>query len=88
MEAKLMVLPSDSAQPSIQFLCVNLETDQMIGEVSYSPDVSSFKGYPMTLGLTKFLDCPERDDSVVVKVLKKQGAIPFVKTNTSQAIVK
>ncbi|XP_072853691.2 vitamin D3 hydroxylase-associated protein [Pogona vitticeps] len=45
------------------------------------------KGYPNTLGLVKFLDCPEQDDSVIVKVLKKQGAIPFVKTNTSQAIL-
>uniref|UniRef100_A0A8D0KJV8 Fatty-acid amide hydrolase 1 n=1 Tax=Salvator merianae TaxID=96440 RepID=A0A8D0KJV8_SALMN len=45
------------------------------------------KGYPNTLGLVKFLDCPEQEDSVIVKVLKKQGAIPFVKTNTSQAIL-
>ncbi|KAL7985124.1 hypothetical protein Chor_003694 [Crotalus horridus] len=45
------------------------------------------KGYPNSLGLVKFLDCPEHDDSVIVKVLKKQGAIPFVKTNTSQAIL-
>lgn len=47
-----------------------------------------FKGYPNTLGLVKFLDRPEQEDSVIVKVLKKQGAIPFVKTNTSQAILK
>ncbi|KAM3841216.1 vitamin D3 hydroxylase-associated protein-like [Vipera latastei] len=45
------------------------------------------KGYPNSLGLVKFLDYPEHDDSVIVKVLKKQGAIPFVKTNTSQAIL-
>ncbi|KAJ7332772.1 hypothetical protein JRQ81_014952 [Phrynocephalus forsythii] len=45
------------------------------------------KGYPNTFGLVKFLDCPEQEDSVIVKVLKKQGAIPFVKTNTSQAIL-
>nr|XP_060629423.1 vitamin D3 hydroxylase-associated protein-like [Anolis sagrei ordinatus] len=45
------------------------------------------KGYPNTLGLVKFLDCLELEDSVIVKVLKKQGAIPFVKTNTSQAIL-
>uniref|UniRef100_A0A8C5WT32 Fatty-acid amide hydrolase 1 n=1 Tax=Laticauda laticaudata TaxID=8630 RepID=A0A8C5WT32_LATLA len=45
------------------------------------------KGYPNSLGLVKFLDSPEHDDSVIVKVLKKQGAIPFVKTNTSQAIL-
>ncbi|XP_066481539.1 vitamin D3 hydroxylase-associated protein-like [Tiliqua scincoides] len=54
--------------------------------VSIKENVAN-KGYPITLGLTKFLDCPECDDSVIVKVLKKQGAIPFVKTNTSQAIV-
>ncbi|XP_028589425.1 vitamin D3 hydroxylase-associated protein-like [Podarcis muralis] len=54
--------------------------------VSIKEDVAC-KGYPNTLGLVKFLDRPEQEDSVIVKVLKKQGAIPFVKTNLSQAIV-
>ncbi|XP_044306668.1 vitamin D3 hydroxylase-associated protein-like [Varanus komodoensis] len=54
--------------------------------VSIKEDVAC-KGYPNTLGLVKFLDHPEHDDSVIVKVLKKQGAIPFVRTNISQAIL-
>ncbi|KAH0618657.1 hypothetical protein JD844_018054 [Phrynosoma platyrhinos] len=54
--------------------------------VSIKEDVAC-KGYSNTLGLVKFLDHPEREDSVIVKVLKKQGAIPFVRTNTSQAIL-
>ncbi|XP_054835889.1 vitamin D3 hydroxylase-associated protein-like [Eublepharis macularius] len=45
------------------------------------------KGHPNTMGLVKYLDNPEPDDSVIVKVLKKQGAIPFVRTNTSQGIL-
>ncbi|XP_048351750.1 vitamin D3 hydroxylase-associated protein-like [Sphaerodactylus townsendi] len=45
------------------------------------------KGHPNTMGLVKYLDCPEPEDSVIVKVLKKQGAIPFVRTNTSQGIL-
>ncbi|XP_015277461.1 PREDICTED: vitamin D3 hydroxylase-associated protein-like [Gekko japonicus] len=45
------------------------------------------KGHPNTMGLVKYLDRPEPEDSVIVKVLKKQGAIPFVRTNTSQGIL-
>ncbi|XP_060087752.1 vitamin D3 hydroxylase-associated protein-like isoform X2 [Heteronotia binoei] len=45
------------------------------------------KGHPNTMGLVKYLDRLEPEDSVIVKVLKKQGAIPFVRTNTSQGIL-
>ncbi|XP_072294919.1 fatty-acid amide hydrolase 1 [Eucyclogobius newberryi] len=38
-------------------------------------------------GVVKFLDQPADDDSVLVKVLKKQGAIPFVRTNFPQALL-
>uniref|UniRef100_A0A8D0DYT5 Fatty-acid amide hydrolase 1 n=1 Tax=Salvator merianae TaxID=96440 RepID=A0A8D0DYT5_SALMN len=45
------------------------------------------KGYISTGGLVQFLNTVEEDDSVVVKVLKKQGAIPFVKTNIPQSMI-
>lgn len=46
------------------------------------------KGHISTGGLVHFLDKVEKDDSVIVKVLKKQGAIPFVKTNVPQSMLK
>uniref|UniRef100_A0ABM5G7Q7 Vitamin D3 hydroxylase-associated protein-like isoform X1 n=1 Tax=Pogona vitticeps TaxID=103695 RepID=A0ABM5G7Q7_9SAUR len=45
------------------------------------------KGHISTCGLVQFLSTMEADDSVIVKVLKKQGAIPFVKTNVPQSMV-
>lgn len=46
------------------------------------------KGHISTCGLVQYLDKVEADDSVIVKVLKKQGAIPFVKTNLPQSMIK
>lgn len=46
------------------------------------------KGHISTCGLVHYLDKVEADDSVIVKVLKKQGAIPFVKTNIPQSMIK
>lgn len=46
------------------------------------------QGHVSTCGLIHYLGSPEEDDSVLVKVLKRQGAIPFVKTNTSQSMIK
>ncbi|XP_062995453.1 vitamin D3 hydroxylase-associated protein-like [Elgaria multicarinata webbii] len=45
------------------------------------------KDHFSTIGLVQFLSKAEEDDSVMVKVLKKQGAIPFVKTNNSQSTI-
>ncbi|KAJ7332773.1 hypothetical protein JRQ81_014953 [Phrynocephalus forsythii] len=45
------------------------------------------KGHISTGGLVQFLSRVEADDSVIVKVLKKQGAIPFVKTNVPQSMI-
>ncbi|XP_066480073.1 vitamin D3 hydroxylase-associated protein-like [Tiliqua scincoides] len=45
------------------------------------------KGHISTGGLVQFLNKVEEDDSVIVKVLKKQGAIPFVKTNVPQSMI-
>ncbi|XP_062920592.1 fatty-acid amide hydrolase 1 isoform X1 [Mobula hypostoma] len=45
------------------------------------------KGHDSTCGLRKFLNWPAVKDSVIVQVLKKQGAIPFVKTNVVQCLL-
>ncbi|XP_042675949.1 vitamin D3 hydroxylase-associated protein-like [Centrocercus urophasianus] len=44
------------------------------------------KGHLSTCGLVKFLGTPQQEDSVLVKVLKRQGAIPFAKTNVPQSL--
>ncbi|KAG7283636.1 hypothetical protein CRUP_020409 [Coryphaenoides rupestris] len=46
------------------------------------------KGYESTCGLPVRLDRPVLEDSVVVEVLRRQGAIPFVKTNVPQGLLK
>ncbi|XP_017335046.1 fatty-acid amide hydrolase 1 isoform X3 [Ictalurus punctatus] len=50
--------------------------------------VSHFKaeGYDSTCGVFSKVDNPAVVDSVVVKVLKRQGAIPFIKTNIAQGL--
>ncbi|XP_067894148.1 fatty-acid amide hydrolase 1-like [Heterodontus francisci] len=48
---------------------------------------SKEQGYDSTCGLRKFIDKPAVEDSVIVQVLKKQGAIPFVKTNVPQTLL-
>uniref|UniRef100_A0A8D0GUH8 Fatty-acid amide hydrolase 1 n=1 Tax=Sphenodon punctatus TaxID=8508 RepID=A0A8D0GUH8_SPHPU len=45
------------------------------------------KGHDSTLGLMKHLNKPAAEDSVVVQVLKCQGAVPFVKTNVPQSLL-
>uniref|UniRef100_A0A8C5Q9E9 Fatty-acid amide hydrolase 1 n=1 Tax=Leptobrachium leishanense TaxID=445787 RepID=A0A8C5Q9E9_9ANUR len=45
-----------------------------------------YKRQPSTCGLVQYLDDLENDDSVAVKVLKKQGAIVFAKTNVPQSL--
>ncbi|KAM4722931.1 vitamin D3 hydroxylase-associated protein-like [Rhinophrynus dorsalis] len=46
-----------------------------------------YQGYPSTCGLVQYLDESEKEDSVIVKVLKKQGAIVFAKTNVPQNLL-
>uniref|UniRef100_A0A3P8Y1F7 Fatty-acid amide hydrolase 1 n=1 Tax=Esox lucius TaxID=8010 RepID=A0A3P8Y1F7_ESOLU len=50
-------------------------------------DNMAYKGHDSTCGVLSKLDLPAPDDSVLVKVLKRQGAIPFVKTNVSQGML-
>uniref|UniRef100_A0A8C8RD39 Fatty-acid amide hydrolase 1 n=1 Tax=Pelusios castaneus TaxID=367368 RepID=A0A8C8RD39_9SAUR len=50
-------------------------------------DSINVQGHDSTLGLMKNLNKPAAEDSVVVQVLKRQGAIPFVKTNVPQTLL-
>ncbi|XP_054427611.1 vitamin D3 hydroxylase-associated protein-like [Pteronotus mesoamericanus] len=45
------------------------------------------KGHDSTCGLAQYLEKPAAEDGVIVKVLKAQGAIPFVKTNIPQTLL-
>ncbi|NXR13602.1 FAAH1 hydrolase, partial [Semnornis frantzii] len=45
------------------------------------------QGHDSTVGFIKNINKPAAEDSVVVQVLKRQGAIPFVKTNVPQSLV-
>ncbi|XP_052331247.1 fatty-acid amide hydrolase 1-like [Oncorhynchus keta] len=45
-----------------------------------------YKGHDSTCGVICKLDLPATRDSVLVEVLKRQGAIPFVKTNVPQGL--
>ncbi|CAI5639646.1 unnamed protein product [Oreochromis niloticus] len=47
----------------------------------------AFKDHDCSCGVIINLDQPVEKDSVLVQVLKKQGAIPFVKTNLPQALL-
>uniref|UniRef100_A0A3Q3CYR4 Fatty-acid amide hydrolase 1 n=1 Tax=Haplochromis burtoni TaxID=8153 RepID=A0A3Q3CYR4_HAPBU len=47
----------------------------------------AFKNHDCSCGVLINLDQPAEKDSVLVQVLKKQGAIPFVKTNLPQALL-
>ncbi|NXC26958.1 FAAH1 hydrolase, partial [Campylorhamphus procurvoides] len=49
-------------------------------------DHISHKGHLATCGLVQCLDTLMKEDSVLVRVLKKQGAIPFAMTNVPQSL--
>ncbi|XP_059196404.1 fatty-acid amide hydrolase 1-like [Centropristis striata] len=46
-----------------------------------------YKNHDSSCGLTINLDQPAQKDCVLVEVLKRQGAIPFVKTNLPQGLL-
>ncbi|XDV36465.1 hypothetical protein PO909_006238 [Leuciscus waleckii] len=50
-------------------------------------DNVGYKGHDSSCGVVGNLDQPAVMDSVVVTVLKKQGAIPFIKTNIPQGLL-
>ncbi|XP_069498376.1 vitamin D3 hydroxylase-associated protein-like [Ambystoma mexicanum] len=45
------------------------------------------KGHDSTLGYVQLIDVPSPEDDVLIQVLKKQGAVPFVKTNVPQSLM-
>ncbi|XP_029002928.1 vitamin D3 hydroxylase-associated protein-like [Betta splendens] len=47
----------------------------------------NYKNHVSSCGVVVYLDQPAEEDSVLVKVLKRQGAIPFVKTNIPQGLL-
>ncbi|KAM7410068.1 hypothetical protein PAMA_001496 [Pampus argenteus] len=47
----------------------------------------AYKNYDSTCGLVINLEQPDQQDCVLVEVLKRQGAIPFVKTNVPQSLL-
>ncbi|KFP53859.1 Vitamin D3 hydroxylase-associated protein, partial [Cathartes aura] len=49
-------------------------------------DHIGYKGHLSTCGLVQCLGIPVQEDSVLVKVLKRQGAIPFAMTNVPQSL--
>ncbi|XP_053549505.1 vitamin D3 hydroxylase-associated protein isoform X2 [Bombina bombina] len=50
-------------------------------------DHIDYQGLPSTCGLVQYLEELKKEDSVIVKVLKKQGAIIFAKTNVPQSLI-
>lgn len=50
--------------------------------------VLQHKNYDTSCGVILNLEQPAQEDSVVVEVLRRQGAIPFVKTNVPQGLLK
>ncbi|XP_013379905.1 fatty-acid amide hydrolase 1 isoform X2 [Lingula anatina] len=50
-------------------------------------DCVGLKGYDSTCGLVNWIGKPWEENSVLTKVLKKQGAIPFIKTNVPQTML-
>ncbi|XP_060933404.1 fatty-acid amide hydrolase 1 [Limanda limanda] len=47
----------------------------------------AYKNHDCSCGVVIYLDQPLQEDGVLVEVLKRQGAIPFVKTNLPQALL-
>lgn len=50
-------------------------------------DNYGYKNHDSSCGLVINLEKPAQEDCVIVQVLKKQGAIPFVKTNVPQGML-
>ncbi|KAM9385828.1 vitamin D3 hydroxylase-associated protein-like [Pholidichthys leucotaenia] len=50
-------------------------------------DNVAYKNHDCSCGVVSNLDQPAKEDGVIVQVLKKQGAIPFVKTNIPQSLL-
>jgi len=64
-----------------------VKTGDFLFEV-YVTSCLRVQGHDSSCGVVGNLDQPVVMDSVVVTVLKKQGAIPFVKTNIPQGLFR
>ncbi|XP_072275361.1 fatty-acid amide hydrolase 1-like [Pyxicephalus adspersus] len=77
--------------PECEAQLVQLQNETVRGPLYGVPislkDNYDYKGHDTTLGLKKNLDQPAGDDAIIVQVLKKQGAVPFVKTNVPQSML-
>ncbi|XP_029473763.1 vitamin D3 hydroxylase-associated protein-like isoform X2 [Rhinatrema bivittatum] len=78
-------LPECEAQ--LQHIKEQKEKGLLYGVPISLKDNVGFKGHDSHCGLVHFLGVTDPEDSVVVQVLKKQGAIPFVKTNIPQSMI-
>lgn len=56
--------------------------------VVYVTSCLCVQGHDSSCGVVGKLDQPADKDSVLVTVLKKQGAIPFIKTNIPQGLLR
>ncbi len=56
--------------------------------LSLSVLILQHKNHDSSCGVIINLEQPVEKDSVIVEVLKRQGAIPFVKTNVPQGLFK
>lgn len=66
-------------------------SDVSLGNLNFLLLFTSFsspQGSDSTLGFVKRLFQPAAEDAVIVQVLKHQGAIPFVKTNVPQSLLR
>ncbi|XP_032073934.1 vitamin D3 hydroxylase-associated protein-like isoform X2 [Thamnophis elegans] len=72
-------------EPFLQQLKNQEEKGLLYGVPVSIKDHIAYKGHLTTCGFSHFLDV-EEEDSVLVKVLKKQGANPFVFTNVPQSL--
>ncbi|XP_026562956.1 vitamin D3 hydroxylase-associated protein-like [Pseudonaja textilis] len=72
-------------EPFLQQLKTQKEKGLLYGVPVSIKDHIAYKGHLTTCGFSHFLDV-EEEDSVLVKVLKKQGANPFVFTNVPQSL--
>jgi len=79
LEAQTDALALDTLDPA--------EKGLLYGVPVSLKDCFAIKGYDCTIGCSRYIDQPFDDDCVIAKVLKKHGAIPFVKTNIPQTML-
>lgn len=87
VRASSYVCTCKTVTASSQVYCVSLVCS-FLTLLFFSVFISQHKNYDSSCGLIIKLDQPEDKDSVIVEVLKRQGAIPFVKTNLPQGLLK